>query len=221
MIFKVGCDTITDVRQDTISGAFVSLSLRSQPIVVGKSPVVMDLPSRCLGGHAGDHCDRAFTMPKRSQGQRQQRVSDTPHCVCCRSNKPREEFATMYSFGRGLCTVCAWQRSDITPPKGYGFVYFVQADDQHHLIKIGYSTSIKQRMNTLLCDSPVSLRLVGIVVGKKDLEQSLHQRFARSLSHREWFFPTPDLVEYIQAESVEIDFKAPGSRFNEFWLSHG
>ncbi len=50
------------VRQDIQRGAFATQSLRSQPIVVGKYPVLLDSTSRCLGGHAGDQRHGVFTV---------------------------------------------------------------------------------------------------------------------------------------------------------------
>jgi endogenous inhibitor of DNA gyrase (YacG/DUF329 family) len=58
------CYTET-VRQDKQRGVFSSKSLRTQSIVVGKHPVLLDTPSRCLGGHAGDQQHGVFAMATR------------------------------------------------------------------------------------------------------------------------------------------------------------
>lgn len=50
------------VRQDIICGAFASKGLRSQFIIVGKNPVLLDSTSHRLGGHAGDQRHGVFAF---------------------------------------------------------------------------------------------------------------------------------------------------------------
>lgn len=81
-------------------------------------------------------------------------------------------------------------------------VYFVQPI-HGGLVKIGVAADVAGRLNSMQTGSPVQLRVIGVIpdVGQ-DRETELHQRFAESRSHGEWFEPTPELLAYIDENAV-------------------
>lgn len=76
-----------------------------------------------------------------------------------------------------------------------GWVYFMACVG---LIKIGYATSVKHRLQNIQTSSPGRVTLVGVMAGDIEHEAELHERFSWSRSHGEWFRPTPDLLVFIQ-----------------------
>lgn len=70
-------------------------------------------------------------------------------------------------------------------------VYFIEAENG--LIKIGYSANVALRLRALLTTSAAPLKLLGWLPGDTQTERDLHDRFAYSRSHGEWFRRTPDL----------------------------
>lgn len=78
-----------------------------------------------------------------------------------------------------------------------GFVYYLKVGDR---LKIGYSVDVKRRMRAY----PPGSQLLAVEPGDRDLERQRHHQFAGSLMDgREWFRPTPDLIELVQ-ELVQV-----------------
>lgn len=76
-------------------------------------------------------------------------------------------------------------------------VYFVQPVDGGP-IKIGIAANVASRLSGLQTGSPVELRVLGIIPGvRPSREAELHERFASTRKHGEWFEPTPELMAYI------------------------
>lgn len=72
-----------------------------------------------------------------------------------------------------------------------GFVYYLRVGER---IKVGYSVDVKRRMRAY----PPGCELLAVEPGDRDLETQRHQQFAGSLTDgREWFRPTPDLLELV------------------------
>lgn len=72
-----------------------------------------------------------------------------------------------------------------------GFVYYLRVGER---IKVGYSVDVKRRMRAY----PPGSHLLAVEPGDRELECSRHQQFAGSRTDgREWFRPTPDLLELI------------------------
>jgi hypothetical protein len=72
-----------------------------------------------------------------------------------------------------------------------GFVYFLRIGER---IKIGYSVDVKRRMRSY----PPGSELLAVEPGDRDLETQRHRQFAGSLlDGREWFRPTPDVLELV------------------------
>lgn len=101
------------------------------------------------------------------------------------------------SMGFDVSACNGWERQ-ASPADGPDErpVYFIQADNG--LVKIGVSADPMNRLEGLRTGSPLRLRLLGVIPGLGVVgEHELHERFAASRSHGEWFRPTPELATYI------------------------
>ena len=70
-----------------------------------------------------------------------------------------------------------------------GTVYFARCGD---LIKIGYTTRLRQRMRDIGADE-----VLATMPGTINDEKALHMRFGPCWVHGEYFEPKPELVDYI------------------------
>lgn len=82
--------------------------------------------------------------------------------------------------------------------KSGSVVYFIQVN-QSGPIKIGYSTSVSSRLESLRISSPYDLNLLGTIKGGKSAEQKLHKRFKHLHIRGEWFAPEKELIDYIES----------------------
>lgn len=76
------------------------------------------------------------------------------------------------------------------------------------LIKIGFSKMPTQRLKNLQNMSPVPLVLVKLLTGTQSDEAAIHKRFNKYKHHSEWFFPTDEILQFIESEgseSIDID----------------
>lgn len=78
-------------------------------------------------------------------------------------------------------------------------VYFMKPVGLYGPIKIGCSYLPSQRLVALSVWSPFELEVVASVPGDFALEAKLHNLFAASRAHREWFHPSEALVAGIVA----------------------
>lgn len=80
---------------------------------------------------------------------------------------------------------------------GSGITYFIQGE-QTKLVKIGKTRDSCPCKRCLSCQtgSPDKLIVLGFLVGDK--EKELHNRFKMFWSHGEWFYPEPELLEFIR-----------------------
>lgn len=78
-----------------------------------------------------------------------------------------------------------------------GEVYLIEANGLH---KIGYSGNASERIKNMRTAIPCPLVVICIIPSKnaKELECSLHERFALKRAHGEWFNLSPDDIEYIK-----------------------
>lgn len=83
-------------------------------------------------------------------------------------------------------------------------IYFIQARDGGP-IKIGTTIRLATRLKELAKDSGVELRVLAVVEGNRDVEQSFHARFSHLRAVGEWFEPGDDLIGFIVAEGREWD----------------
>lgn len=78
-----------------------------------------------------------------------------------------------------------------------GFIYIVES--QQGQFKIGWSTSPQRRADHINSHSPIPCRLIAIVEGTMKEEHALHKRFEASGSHSEWYFSTPEVLQFIRS----------------------
>lgn len=79
------------------------------------------------------------------------------------------------------------------------FVYFIKPVGKPGPVKIGWSQSPVNRLMTMMAWSPFPLEIIVTIPGPYELEQNLHQCFADTHSHSEWFHPSPRLTAAISA----------------------
>lgn len=77
---------------------------------------------------------------------------------------------------------------------GYTYIYFVRARTR---VKIGLAVDPKERFKDLQVGSGERLTFMGAIAGHKTLEPLIHQRFAASRTHGEWFELTRELRLFI------------------------
>lgn len=76
-------------------------------------------------------------------------------------------------------------------------VYFIRPRGKRGPIKIGTSSVPENRLNSLTPWSPWPLEVMGAVPGSYSEESFLHQCFAASHQHGEWFKATPHVRGFI------------------------
>ena len=85
---------------------------------------------------------------------------------------------------------------------GETMVYFIT---DGNYIKIGYTkNNSKKRLKQLQTSNANRLFLLGYIEGDKTVEKELHNKFSSSIVRQngEWFFPTEDLIDYINKNNL-------------------
>jgi hypothetical protein len=85
--------------------------------------------------------------------------------------------------------------------------YLIQCETTG-LVKIGFSNDPNDRLRTLRIGSPTKLAIRGVLGGGRDMEATLHARFAHRRSHGEWYALTPEEMAETLCGSVVPE---PGS----------
>lgn len=85
------------------------------------------------------------------------------------------------------------------PPR---FVYFMKPVGMDGPIKIGCSNIPALRLEELAVWSPFPLEIIATTPGRQSDERFLHGCFAYCHLHREWFQPSPLLLETINSIST-------------------
>lgn len=75
-----------------------------------------------------------------------------------------------------------------------GAVYFFRIGEH---IKIGWSANPRQRARQLGAD-----KILLVLPGTPDDEKALHARFGQSWSHREYFHPTQEILDFVAQSRV-------------------
>jgi hypothetical protein len=78
-------------------------------------------------------------------------------------------------------------------------VYFIGAGDPE-FVKIGFTTSLEQRLRSLRTASHVEPVVHLAIPGTRSLERELHTRFASARHNREWFRLTDEIEAFIAVE---------------------
>lgn len=100
-------------------------------------------------------------------------------------------------------------------PKSLGYVYFVQADDQHY--KIGGTSNLESRMKSLQVASPNDLKLITWLVANDwpEKEKQAHEYFDDKKIHGEWFDITAsEIIDWAKLYGVELS-SVEGVAINE------
>lgn len=86
---------------------------------------------------------------------------------------------------------------------GTGYVYFVRGMDSGR-IKIGFSSSRPiHRIASFRTGSPEQLEILGYIKQSETMnERILHERFAETRLHREWFAPSDALLAFIRENAT-------------------
>lgn len=84
-------------------------------------------------------------------------------------------------------------------------IYFAYSEALR-LVKIGFSSNVRQRLMTIRSDRPDAgkLALVGWAIGGPRLEAEIHELFAPFRERGEWFTPAPSMADWLD-ENGEDD----------------
>lgn len=83
------------------------------------------------------------------------------------------------------------------------FIYFVGPKDGP--VKIGKAKNVRYRLSGLQTGSPVELELLGVMIGRPNLERALHSRFERYRKHGEWFEKSQEIIEFIENHTIACE----------------
>lgn len=71
-----------------------------------------------------------------------------------------------------------------------GFVYFAKCGDE---VKIGYSTDVRKRVESLAIGNAARIEIIGVVAGEPWLEGRTHARLSHLRKRGEWFADCDEL----------------------------
>jgi hypothetical protein len=112
--------------------------------------------------------------------------------------------------GAGLNKQCLWVRKDKlkewiqvneitgnTKKNIYnGLVYFIHMENNMKVFKIGYTTNLKKRLESLQIAHPYPLQVYATIENvSRQKETALHQLFKKQHVRGEWFAITPDIID--------------------------
>ncbi len=83
------------------------------------------------------------------------------------------------------------------------YVYFI-LDRTNEAVKIGFSCAPEMRLTEIQGLCAAKLELLGIMVGSRPLEKTLHRRFAhlRVRPRCEWFKVEGELAEFMESQGL-------------------
>ena len=81
------------------------------------------------------------------------------------------------------------------------WIYFLKARTINR-IKIGQTRNLQQRLRSLECMNGDDVELLGVISDKCATESQLHRMFAKDRAQGEWFYPSKELLDYIQKNAV-------------------
>lgn len=93
-------------------------------------------------------------------------------------------------------------RTTPAPKRNPPMVYLIRSGK---FIKIGMTTDIRRRIETLQIGNPIKLVLVGLIPGGTRAERHFQDRFGEGLHRGEWFKITPDLKAFIDQELIALN----------------
>jgi hypothetical protein len=92
-------------------------------------------------------------------------------------------------------------------------VYFIQQGESGP-VKIGFATSVDQRIRQLKTSSPAPLRLLGAIETKKENERFIHTLFGKFRLRGEWFKPDKSIFEFIKKYNSFQYIQSPTQKGN-------
>lgn len=99
-------------------------------------------------------------------------------------------------------------------------VYFVQGVATR-LIKVGHSSDVGVRFQSLRAGSPDVLVLLGILPGAAPEEAAIHARFGHMCKHFEWFTPSPELLTLaVSGSDLAATVVGTVGRWNAAHIAH-
>jgi hypothetical protein len=96
-------------------------------------------------------------------------------------------------------------------------VYFARSR-RHDEIKIGFSTQVANRLYNLGNSRFTTMDFLGWVPGGPKVEREMHAKFATTSLGREWFAPSPELLDFIDKSTYHDEpdnMASPYGRIND------
>ena len=79
--------------------------------------------------------------------------------------------------------------------KSVSVVYFIKNGNR---VKIGTTKDVQSRIKSFRVANPNNLKLLATIVGGRELERELHEKFSSCHIIGEWFNLSPDILDYIK-----------------------
>lgn len=76
------------------------------------------------------------------------------------------------------------------------FIYFIQAGKA---IKIGFTTNLMDRFMVIQTSNAEKLKLIAVIEGSPEGESELHKMFKKYNIRGEWFWPSEELLEFVDS----------------------
>lgn len=91
-------------------------------------------------------------------------------------------------------------------PKKTSYVYFAKSND---IYKIGVSDNPKSRLDNLRTGSAIPIEIEYVIPSNnpRDIETTLHRRFANKNVHREWFNISDDEINQLKLEYKILEWR--------------
>lgn len=83
-------------------------------------------------------------------------------------------------------------------------IYFIQEGTEVGAVKIGYAAKPQDRIGDLQTGNSKKLRVLLEIEGDKALEKTIHEMFADSRVHGEWFHMTENLLHFIKGAQMVV-----------------
>lgn len=124
-------------------------------------------------------------------------------CRVCGETKSMDCFSLHHTARDGRYNLCEQCRKNSYLPfnrnsyiKKTGYVYLIGANNSD-LVKLGTTNNIKNRMSSLVNESPIELTLIHKKYADNPgkLERDLHSIFKNNFSHGEWFHLTTEQIK--------------------------
>lgn len=80
-------------------------------------------------------------------------------------------------------------------------IYFIEANG---MVKIGYSSNPKRRLQMLATGCPFKCTLIGVMKGLLEDEKEVHARFSHLRERGEWFKFSPEVNSFIAEHAIPL-----------------